>query len=153
MTWCFSTKASIATVLSMQPSIPSCLLVNSLRPSDIYICISKLTIIGSDNGLSPGWCQAIIWTNAGILLIGIGPLGTNFSETLIKIHTFAFKEMQLKISSGRWRAFCFELSVLTNRGQDNGCHFAGNIFKFIFTYEFFFVFWLKFHWNLLQWFN
>ena len=30
-----------------------------------YICISKLNIIGSDNGLLPGWCQAIIWTNAG----------------------------------------------------------------------------------------
>ena len=38
---------------------------------------------GSDNGLSPGWRQAIIWTNAGILLIG--PLGTNFSEILIEI--------------------------------------------------------------------
>ena len=36
-------------------------------------CVSKLTIIGSDNGLSPGRRQAIIWTNAGILLIG-GPL-------------------------------------------------------------------------------
>ena len=35
-----------------------------------HICISKLTIIGSDNGLSPGRRQAIIWTNAGILLIG-----------------------------------------------------------------------------------
>ena len=43
-----------------------------------HICVSKLTIIGSDNGLSPGRRQAIIWTNAGILLIG--PLGTNFSE-------------------------------------------------------------------------
>ena len=47
-------------------------------------CVSKLTIIGSDNGLSPGQHQAIIWTNAGILLIR--PLGTNFSE--IKINTF-----------------------------------------------------------------
>ena len=34
------------------------------------ICISKLTISGSDNGLSPGRGQAIIWKNAGILLIG-----------------------------------------------------------------------------------
>ena len=34
-----------------------------------HICVSKLTIIGSDNGLSPGRRQAIIWTNAGILLI------------------------------------------------------------------------------------
>ena len=30
-----------------------------------YICVSKLTIIGSDNGLSPGRRQAIIWTSAG----------------------------------------------------------------------------------------
>ena len=51
---------------------------NSLRPSDTYICVSKLTIIGSDNGLLTERHQAIIWTNAGILLIG--NLGTNFSE-------------------------------------------------------------------------
>ena len=43
-----------------------------------HICVVKLTIIGSDNGLSPGRRQAIIWTNAGILIIG--PLETNFSE-------------------------------------------------------------------------
>ena len=43
-----------------------------------HICVSKLTIIGSDNGLSPERRQAIIWTNAGILIIG--PLGTNFSR-------------------------------------------------------------------------
>ena len=48
-----------------------------------HICISKLSILGSDNGLSPGRRQAIIWTNAGIWLIG--PLGTNFSEILIAI--------------------------------------------------------------------
>ena len=34
-----------------------------------HICLSKLTTIGSDNGLSPGQRQAIIWTNEGILLI------------------------------------------------------------------------------------
>ena len=44
-----------------------------------HICVNKLTIIGSDNGLSPGWRQAIIWTNVGILLIG--PLGTNFMKS------------------------------------------------------------------------
>ena len=53
-----------------------------------HIFVSKLTIIGSDNGLSPGRRQAIIWTNAGILLIG--PFGTHCSEILIKIHTFSF---------------------------------------------------------------
>ena len=39
--------------------------------------VSDLTIIDSDNGLSPGRRQAIMGTNAGILLKR--PLGTNFS--------------------------------------------------------------------------
>ena len=51
-----------------------------------HICVGKLTIIGSDNGLSPGRRQAIIWTNAGILLIG--PIGTDFSEILTEIYIF-----------------------------------------------------------------
>ena len=51
---------------------------------------SKLSIIGSDNGLSPARRQAIIWTNAGILLIGT--LGTNFNEILIEIRTFFIQE-------------------------------------------------------------
>ena len=76
-----------------------------------HICVSKLIIIDSDNGLSPVWRQAIIWTNAGILLIG--PLGTNFSEILSEIHTFSFKKMRLKMSSGKWRPFCLGLNVLT----------------------------------------
>ena len=68
-----------------------------------HICVGKLTIIGLDNGLSPGRRQAIIWTNDGILLIG--PLGTNFSEILIGIQTFLFNKMHLKISSAKWRPF------------------------------------------------
>ena len=64
-----------------------------------HIVISKSTIICSDNGLSPDRCQAIIWTNTGILLIG--PLGTNFSKILIKIHTFSIKKMHLK--NGKWK--------------------------------------------------
>ena len=36
---------------------------------EMYICVSELTSIGSDNGLSPGRRQAIIWTDAGILSI------------------------------------------------------------------------------------
>ena len=42
----------------------------------MHICISILTTIGSDNDLSLGWCQAIIQTNTGILLIEC--LGTDF---------------------------------------------------------------------------
>ena len=75
-----------------------------------HICVNKLTIVGSDNGLSPGRRQAIIGTIAGILLIG--PLGTNFSEILIGIQTFSFKIMHLKMSSGKWRPSCLGLNVL-----------------------------------------
>ena len=77
-----------------------------------HICIGKLTIIGSDNGLSPGRRQAIIWTNAGILLIG--PLGT-CCEILIVIDTFSFKKMHLKMASAKSRPFCLSLGVLTDR--------------------------------------
>ena len=76
-----------------------------------HICVGKQTSIGSDNGLSPGRRQAIIWTNAGILLIG--PLGTNFSEISIKIVTFSYTKMCLKVSSANWRPFCLGLNVLT----------------------------------------
>ena len=55
-----------------------------------HICVSKLTTIGSYNGLSPGRRQAIIRTNAGKLLIG--PLGTNLSEILSEIHTFSSRK-------------------------------------------------------------
>ena len=75
-----------------------------------HICLDKLTTIGSDNGLSPGRRQAIIWTNAGILLIGL--LGTNVSEILIKIHTFSFKKTHLKIPFAKWRPFCLRLNEL-----------------------------------------
>ena len=81
-----------------------------MRPSDAYIFIGNLTIIGSDNSLLPGRRQAIIWTNDEILLIG--PLGTNFSEILIKILTVSFKKMRLKGSSAKWQPFCLGLSVL-----------------------------------------
>ena len=75
--------------------------------------------MGSDNGLSPGRRQAIIWTNAGLLLIG--PLETNFSEILIEIHTFSFKKMHLKMASVKWRPFYLGLNVLReNSSRSNG---------------------------------
>ena len=74
-----------------------------------HICVGNLTIIGSDNGLSPERRQAIIWTNAGILLIG--PLGTNFSEILIEIQTFSLKKIRLKMLSAKC-SFRLGLNVL-----------------------------------------
>ena len=83
----------------------------------MHICVGKLSIIGSDNGLSPGRRQASIWTNAGMLLIE--PLWTNFSEILIEILTFSFKKMRLKVLSAKWRPFCLGLNVLPVMSLNN----------------------------------
>ena len=77
----------------------------------MHICVSKLTNIGSDNGLSPGRRQAIISINGGILLDR--PLVTNFCEILIEIRIFSFKKMHSKMLSGKWRPFCPGLNVLS----------------------------------------
>ena len=71
-----------------------------------HICVSELPIIASDNGLLPGGCHAIIWTNAWIL-------GTNFSEIISEIHTLSFKKMHLKMSSGNQWPFCLSFNVFT----------------------------------------
>ena len=85
------------------------ILIYSLRPGD-HICVNKIAIISSDNGLSPGRRQVIIRTNAEILWIRTS--GTNVSEILKEIYTFSFKKMHLNMSSGKWRPFCFGLNVL-----------------------------------------
>ena len=91
-----------------------------------HICVGNLTIIGSDNGLSPGRRQAITRTNAGILLIR--PLRTNFSEILIEILIFSSKKMRLKVSSAKRRPFCLVLSVLTC--QPEPCWLVDIVFNF-----------------------
>ena len=87
-----------------------------------HICVSRLTITGSVNGLSPGRHQAIIWTTARILLIG--PLGTNFSGNSIEILTFSFTKMRLKVSSAKWRPFCLGLNV--SHGTSSSCCNGGS---------------------------
>ena len=77
------------------------------------MCVCGLTIIDSDNGLSPRWRQAIIRTNAGILLIR--PLGTNFIDILIENLLFSFKKMRLMVSSAKRRPFCVGLNVLNEK--------------------------------------
>ena len=66
-----------------------------------HICVSKT---------SPGRRQAIIWTNAGILLNGT--LGANFSEISFRYHSFSSKKIHLKKSSWKWRLSCLGLNVL-----------------------------------------
>ena len=65
----------------------------------------KSTIIDSDNTLSPGLRQAIIWNKDEIVLFQT--YGTNVSEILSEINIFSFKKMHLKMSSANGR-FVFE---------------------------------------------
>ena len=94
--------------------------------------MNRVSSIGSYNGLAPGRRQAIIWTNVGILLIG--PLGKSIGEIFIKINTFSFKNMYLKMPSAKWRPFCpgedelragtlsFPSWVLDKNGTKAICH-------------------------------
>ena len=68
-----------------------------------HICVSKLSIIGSDNGLSPGQHQTNNWINPGTLLIW--PSVINFGETLIEIHISSVKKIHLKMYSAKCRLF------------------------------------------------
>ena len=111
-----------------------------------HICVSKLTIIGTNNGFSPGRRQAIIWTNAAIL--SNRPFGTNFSEISIELHIVSFKKIHLKMSSEIWRPFCLGLNVLTHLGRDKWATFYRQYFQIIFSIKTV-VFRLKFHGNLL----
>ena len=81
-----------------------------------HICVGKITIIVSDNGLPPERRQAIICWNAGTLLIG--PLGTNFSDILTGIQTFSFTKMHLKMSFAKWPPFCLGLNVFITDTND-----------------------------------
>ena len=40
------------------------------------------------------------------IVMDVIPLGTNFSEILIKMHIFSLTKMHLKISSVKWQPFC-----------------------------------------------
>ena len=137
-----------------------------------HICVGKLTIIGSDNGLSPQRRQAIIWTNAGILLIG--PLGTNFSEILIEIQPFSLKKKRLKMSSAKCCSFRLDLNVLirkfsctyilspgllvlpcwkdesTHVDRDKMATIVQTTFSHLFGWMKVDVPWFKIHWNVFK---
>ena len=74
-----------------------------------HICASKLTVIGPDNGLSPGRRQAIIWTNAGLLLIW--PLGTNLSDILLEVQKYT-RGQRYGISTTKWHLREFDQYLL-----------------------------------------
>ena len=71
----------------------------------MHVCIGKLTIIGSYNGLTPGQRQAIIRTNVGLLLIRT--LGKNFSEIFAKFKHFHSRKCIWQCGPGEMSLFKF----------------------------------------------
>ena len=79
-----------------------------------HICVNELTIIGSDNGLSPGRCrrQAIISTNDKILLIGTwGAKKTCIlnQTSYVFIHENAFENVVWKKATILFRLQCVKM--------------------------------------------
>ena len=70
----------------------------------MHICVGNVSIIGSDNGLSPARRQATIWTNVGILL------GTNFSDIFFQVH--AFENVVSKMAAILSRPQCVKYAVV-----------------------------------------
>ena len=105
--------------------------INSLRPSKAYTSI--LTIIGSDNGLSPDR-QAIIWTNACLwLIIVINEIGS-------KTQQFSYKIMSLKMSSAKWWSFCLGPKMLN---IIKGLRYHLNQYTYAYTFPRHFQSWQK----------
>ena len=105
------TDKNVMSLKRVEPSPRVCDLNHWGRMTHIYV--GKLTIIGSDNGLSPGRRQAITWINAGILFIR--PLGTYFRDILIEIHIFSFKKIHFQMSSIKWRLCCLNVLQQADR--------------------------------------
>ena len=114
--------ASVVHLLSFITWLADGLSLNGVRPSAGTGLTAKFDIFVhhflGHHGYQPmpkgydiltHWIQAIIWTNAGIFLIGL--LGTHFNEILIEIHKFSFKKIHFNIV-GKWRPSSLGLSVL-----------------------------------------
>ena len=110
---------------------------NSLRPSDAYMR-RNLTNIGSDNGLSPGRCQTIIWSRDRSNIVN----GTHRNKLQWKI--------RLTMSSAKYQPFCVSLNVLTNWRRDKMATILQTVLLNTFSWMKTLKFWLKFHWILFQ---
>ena len=106
-----SGKLFFFTIYKFWKNCASVRQVSDLILKTVYASVNWVSI-GSGNGLSPLWPQAIFWNNADLL--SIGPLGTNLSEIQIKIWSFSFTEILLKVSSVKRHPFCPGRDKLNN---------------------------------------
>ena len=93
----------------------------------MHICVGKLPVIGSNNGLLPGQHQVIIGSNGDTL---IGPLWTNFCEIFIEIQTLLLKKMCSKMWSEKCCPFHLSLQVLQqSRNEYHTADSLGTLFE------------------------
>ena len=72
----------------------------------MHICVSKLTIIGSDSGVSPGHYLKQCWNVAN------WTLRNKLQSSLVPNSYIFIQENTHDKSSGKWRKFCFSLNML-----------------------------------------
>ena len=93
-----------------------------------HILPLNLAIIGADNGLSPDRCQAIIWTNVGILLNGPHrkKLQWNFNRnSYIFIQENAFENVVCKMTAILFRPQYDHVSKSTTCYRRGWCQCHG----------------------------
>ena len=78
---------------------------------DVIIAVACVSLLAASRGLACRGTALCLWEQ-GLLrgdtagLLSVGPLGSNFSEILIKIGNFSFTKIHLKMSSATWWPFC-----------------------------------------------
>ena len=84
----------------------------------VFLIETAPSTLGSDNGLSPVWCQAVTGTNVDLL--SNGPSGTNFSKikALIKIQAFSFTKINVNMLSVKCQPPGLGLNMLTFMCRD-----------------------------------
>ena len=76
-----------------------------------HICVSNVTIIGSDNGLSPDWCQAIIWTSDGNIVDWTLGILRNKLQWNLKRNPYIF------IQENAFESVVWKMSAILSRPQ------------------------------------
>ena len=92
--------------LSIADSIYHKTKINPSRPSHVYSLVNH-ALNGSDNGLSPVRCHAIIGTNAGLLIIG-----ASFQWNFNQHSTIFILENAFENVTAKWPSCLLVLQVL-----------------------------------------
>ena len=77
----------------------------NLWGQETHICVSKLIITATVTGLSPGHHQAMNQRRNTVNWI----IGNKLQWNLNKNFSISLEKTHLKMSTGNWRPFCFEL--------------------------------------------